>query len=190
VLAWEAHREGERVGASVAAPGETTLLPPGRTRRQLLHLLGVVAAGTAVTGDAPSEPLEAQLQRLAPRLRAGSRVALVSDFYGYREALAASLRGVAQRCDVTLVHVFDPIESTPPPAGRYRVSDGREVRTVASGRAGEWQRMIAREFEVRGRALQELAGRYRMQLVPLRTDEPPARSLSTARGPVARIGAA
>jgi uncharacterized protein (DUF58 family) len=190
VLAWEAHREGERVGASVAAPGETTLLPPGRTRRQLLHLLGVVAAGTAVTGDAPSEPLEAQLQRLAPRLRAGSRVALVSDFYAYGEALAASLRGVAQRCDVTLVHVFDPIESTPPPAGRYRVSDGREVRTVASGRAGEWQRMIAREFEVRGRALQELAGRYRMQLVPLRTDEPPARSLSTARGPVARIGAA
>jgi len=190
LLAWEAHAEGERVGASVAAPGTTALLPPGRTRHQLLHLLDVLAASTAVAADAPSETLETQLQAILPRLRAGSRVVLVSDFYGYGEALERILRGLAQRCDVTLVHVFDPIESTPPPAGRYRVSDGREIRTVASGRDGAWQRGVVREFEARRRALQDLAGRYRMQLIPVRTDDPPARSLSAARVPAVGIGAA
>jgi uncharacterized protein (DUF58 family) len=190
LLAWEAHGEGERVGASVAAPGSTALLPPGRTRHQLLHLLDVLAAGTSLTGDAPTESLETQLRGLVPRLRAGSRVVLVSDFYGYGEPLARILRSLARRCDVTLVHVFDPIESTPPPTGRYRVSDGREIRTVASGRDGAWQRGVAREFAARSRALDELAGRYRMQRIPVRTDDPPARSLSAARSPAARSGAA
>jgi uncharacterized protein (DUF58 family) len=193
LLAWQAHAEGERVGGSVVAPGFRAELPPGRTRHQLLRLLDALAAGTAADGELPSETLVAQLERLAPHFRSGSRVVLVSDFYSLGEGLTLALRRLARRCDVTLVHVFDPLESTPPPVGRYRVSDGREIRTVASGRDSAWQRAIAHEFEARKSALQELARSCRMQRVALRTNDSPARARlafaeTAARG--ARIGAA
>ncbi len=190
VLAWEAHGEGERVGGIVLAPGSTVELPPARTRRHLLRFLDVLATGTAVEGEALADDLESQLRWLAPRVRSGSRVVVVSDFYAHDEALALALRVLARRAEVTLVHVFDPLESTPPPAGRYRVSDGREVRSVASGRGSAWQQAITREFDARKDALDEMARRHRMQLVSLRTDDAPAAALAAARGHIAKAGAA
>ncbi len=188
LLAWEAHDEGERVGGIITTAGSTVDLPPGRTRQSLLRFLDALAQGTSATGDGAGDGLEPQLRWLAPRVRSGSRVVVASDFYAYDEALALALRVLARRSRVTLVHVFDPVESTPPPAGRYRVSDGREMRTVASGRGSAWQRAIARPFEARSRALRGLARRDGMELVSLRTDAAPAAVLSNARGPAASAG--
>ena len=190
VLGWEAHAEGERVGGIVLAPGSSVELPPARTRRHLLRFLDVLAAGTAAPGESLADDLESQLRWLAPRVRGGSRVVVVSDFYAYDEALDLALRVLARRAEVTLVHVFDPLECTPPPAGRYRVSDGREIRSVTSGRGSAWQQAITREFEARSHALAELSRRHRMQLVSLRTDDAPAAALAAARGRIARAGAA
>jgi len=190
VLGWEAHGEGECVGGIVLAPGSTVELPPARTRRHLLRFLDVLAAGTAAPGEALADDLHSQLRWLTPRVRGGSRVVVVSDFYALDEALALALRVLARRAEVTLIHVFDPLECTPPPAGRYRVSDGREIRSVTSGRGSAWQQAITREFEARSNALSELTRRHRMKLVPMRTDEAPAAALSAARSPVARAGAA
>ena len=190
VLGWEAHAEGERVGGIVLAPGSSVELPPARTRRHLLRFLDVLAAGTAAPGESLADDLESQLRWLAPRVRGGSRVVVVSDFYAYDEALDLALRVLARRAEVTLVHVFDPLECTPPPAGRYRVSDGREIRSVTSGRGSAWQQAITREFEARSNALAELSRRHRLQLVSLRTDDAPAAALAVARGRIARAGAA
>ena len=186
LLAWQAHAAGERVGGSIAAPGLRVELPPGRTRRQLLRFLDALAGGTAAVGAGASEELATQLGRIQPRLRSGSRVVLVSDFYALDEAFVRALRGLARRCDVTLVHVFDPIECTPPPAGRYRVSDGREIRTVASGRSSAWQRAIARDFETRRNALAELARSGRARRFEVQTTDSPPRMrvvLSTGASP-------
>jgi uncharacterized protein (DUF58 family) len=187
VLAWEAHAEGERVGGIVVAPGSTVELPPARTRRHLLRFLDVLATGTSAEGEAPADDLASQLRWLAPRARSGGRVVVVSDFYAYDEAFALALRVLARRCEVTLVHVFDALECTPPPPGRYRVSDGREIRSVTSGRGGAWQQVIAREFDARSDALREQSRRERMELVPLRTDEAPSLAFGAARR---RAGAA
>jgi uncharacterized protein (DUF58 family) len=187
VLAWEAHGDGERVGGIVIAPGSTVELPPARTRRHLLRFLDVLATGTAAEGETTADDLESQLRWLASRVRAGRRVVIVSDFYAHDEALALAVRVLARRCEVTLVHVYDALESTPPPPGRYRVSDGREIRSVTSGRGGAWQQTIARDFEARSEALRELTRRQRMELIPLRTDEAPSQVLGAARH---RAGAA
>lgn len=188
--AWEAYREGERVGGIIAACGSTLELPPGRTRRHLLRFLDVLADATGAHSDAPSDRLEAQLRWLAPRLRSGSRAVVVSDFYGLDAATAQALRSLAPRCELTLVHVYDALECAAPPPGRYRVSDGREVRSVASGRRSAWQQAIERDFAQRRDMLRELAASQRIRLVPLRTDDAPALALSAPRSPQAPIGAA
>lgn len=190
VLAWHAHGEGERVGGVVIAPGSTVELPPARARRHLLRFLDVIASGTAAQDEAPADDLGTQLRWLTSRVRSGGRVVVVSDFYTYDETQELALRVLARRCEVTLVHVFDAIEATPPPPGRYRVSDGHEIRSVTSGRNGVWQHAIARTFETRREALRALAHRNRMELVSLRTDEAPAHALGPARMRAASAGAA
>ena len=170
-LAWDAHGVGASVGGIVGSPGVCVELPPGRTLRHVLRLLDVLAAGTEVDGEATPEFLSRELGWLQQRMRTGSRVAVISDFYGLDERLMATLRTLAQRCELLLVWVIDALESEPPPAGRYRVSDGWETRSVESGRGGAWQRGLVKEFEERRRRLDELARRSRIGLVALRTDE-------------------
>jgi uncharacterized protein (DUF58 family) len=174
LYAWEAHQQGERVGGIIAGGGSTVELPPSRTRRHLLHFLDALADATAGDAAARSDSLEQQLLWLAPRLRSGSRAVIVSDFYELDAATTHALRSLARRCDVTLVHVYDALECSAPPPGRYRVSDGRQVHSVSSGRRSTWQRIIAGEFEARREALRELAARQCMELVPLRTDQAPS----------------
>jgi uncharacterized protein (DUF58 family) len=181
VLAWEAHGDGERVGGIVIAPGTTVEMPPARPRRHLLRFLDALATGTSADAGTPADDLEAQLRWLAPRVRSGGRVVVISDFYAHDEALALALRVLARRCEVTLVQVYDALEATPPPAGRYRVSDGHEIRSVTSGRGGAFEQAIAREFDARSEALRALTRRQRMELVALRTDDAPALALGAAR---------
>lgn len=182
LVAWAAHRAGERVGGVIATCGETLELPPGRTRRDLLRFLGALAAGTASGEEAPAHGVAEPLRRLAPRLRGGSRVVVMSDFYGYDEAAAEALRVLARRCEVTLVHVFDALEQSAPPPGRYRVSDGQAVRTLSAGRTSAWQQAVAEVFGGRCEVLRALAVRHRMSLVRLRTDAAPTEALAASRG--------
>ena len=169
-LAWDAHGSGASVGGIVGSPGVCVELPPGRTAAHVLRLLDVLAAGTAVDGAPEPEFLARELAWLRHRVRTGSRVAVISDFYQLDGRLLALLRSLAERCEVLLVRVFDALESEAPPPGRYRVSDGERSCSVESGRGGAWQRALASEFEERSRRLAELARRSRITLVELRTD--------------------
>jgi uncharacterized protein (DUF58 family) len=173
-LAWDAHGTGASVGGIVGSPGVSVELPPGRTLRHVLRLLDVLAAATAVDGDPSPEFLTRELGWLRQRVRTGSRVAVIGDFYGLDDRLLAALRALAQRCELLLVWVVDALECEPPPTGRYRVSDGRETRSVESGRGSAWQRGFVKQFEERRRRLEELARRSRVGLVSLRTDEDPS----------------
>jgi len=169
-LAWDAHGSGASVGGIVGSPGICVELPPGRTAAHVLRILDVLAAGTAVDGEPEPEFLARELGWLRQRVRTGSRVAVISDFYALDGRLLALLRSLALRCELLLVRVFDALESEAPPPGRYRVSDGRATLGVESGRGGAWQRALVAEFEERGRRLAELAQRSRISVVELRTD--------------------
>lgn len=178
LFAWQAHRAGERVGGLFLSPAMAAELPPGRTRRHLLGVLGALADGTAdaVAGAEPS--LAAELRRLRAKVRTGSRVVVLSDFYGLDDELEGVLQALARRCDVSLVWVYDRLEAEAPPPGHYRVSDGREVARLLVRSRREWRRSYAARFFERGGRLRSLASRHRMELLRLRTDAPPEALLS------------
>jgi len=174
VLAWRAHRAGERVGGVVTSPGVSVELPPGRTRSHLFRLLDALAAGTEqlVAGDAGSgEPrFERELGWLRERARTGSKVAVVSDFYGLNRDLEGVLRGLARRAELTLVWVHDPVEAEAPPPGWYRVSDGQRHGIFEARRGNAWRNAYGAAFAKRGEALRNLVRETGARLVPLRTD--------------------
>jgi len=86
------------------------------------------------------------------------------------------LAELARRCDVTCVLVYDPLELEAPPAGEYRISDGRRVHAVSVGGAKIRERYRG-DFEQRVAMLREFCLEHRIQLVAIRVDEDPAQVL-------------
>jgi len=191
LMAWEAHGAGERIGGVVTTAGRIRECPLGRTRRNLFRFFDALAAATAEqelplggdgaatsapgNGDGPAgegllRPLSVRLDLLRRRVRAGSRVVVISDFYDLDDAALRQLRYFARACELVLVHVHDPLEGDPPPPGQYRVHDGRSVHTLVARGSDEWRRAYRSPFEQRVNRLRELRVRDGAQALALRTD--------------------
>ena len=64
--------------------------------------------------------------RLRRVVRPGSRVILLSDFANFDAATEINLAQLARHNELTLLHIYDPLEASLPPPGRYRLSDGAD----------------------------------------------------------------
>ena len=122
------------------------------------------------------------LRRLQRRVRSGSRVFVLSDFYDFDDSWRSPLSELGRRCDLTCVLVYDRLESEPPPPGRYRVSDGRDAIALATG-GRRWREAWCERFEARQRALVDCCRSHRIELLPLRTDADSVESLAAAHHP-------
>ncbi len=181
LLAWAAHAAGERVGALVTGPGSLRELPTGARESHLFAVLDAMAKATAEPWQpgAAAPSMAALLARLGQRVRAGSRIFVLSDFYGLDDEGCDHLVRLARRCDLGCVWVYDGLEAEAPPPGRYRVSDGSRVRTISS--QGRRRREAYGEaFAARRRDLTDLCRRHRMELTALRTDGDPVAALAPA----------
>ena len=183
LMAWQAHLSGEPVGGIIRSPAIAAETRAGRTRRHLMRFLDKLASATRLSTPTGSEPaLREQLEWVRRRARSGSRVVVMSDFYDLDDEALGILRGLARRCELTLVWIYDALEAEAPPPGRYRVSDGNQTEAIVSKRSRSWRARYQRDFEDRGRQLRELAHGSRASLIPLRTDA----SLETVLDP--RVG--
>jgi len=180
VLAWAARDAGHRIGAVVRDLDTTRMLPARLRDTHLLRLLATLSRATDGTGSGSADSLAEGLRRLREAAAAGSRVFVLSDFYGLNAELERQLIALARRCDVDCVLVYDALEAEPPPSGRYRMSDGESVTTIAS--AGETgSRGYPRLFAERRAALEALCGDHRIGLRSLCTDADPASLLEPSR---------
>lgn len=182
LLAWSAQLAGDRVGAIVRSAERVSALPPGAGEDALMDLFGAISRATAASDEGTAPSMLDCLARLRERARSGSRVFVLSDFYGFDDAWRRPLSDLGRRCDTTCILVYDALEAVAPPPGRYRVSDGRGVHPISSGGRG-WRRAYAEPFDTRREALRDFCRRHRIQLLSLRTDDDPAASLAAALHP-------
>jgi len=179
LLAWQAHREGEPIGGIVRSSGHAFEESAGRSRRHLMRLIDALAKGTEVSPDADAKTsLSDELEWVRGRARSGSRVIVVSDFYGLESGAENEaykiMCSLVRRCELTLVWVYDRMEAKAPPPGRYRVSDGEHCETLVSRRSHDWRQRYHQDFDRRGSMLNQLVHSFGAKLLPLRTDEPTA----------------
>jgi uncharacterized protein (DUF58 family) len=178
-ICWAALDAGDRVGGLVLSPGGVSEHRPQGRRRRALSFLDALRRATqdAVGGGTR---LSTALARLRRRARPGSKVFIVSDFYDLDDDVCTHLSWLARRCELTLVLVYDALERSPPPPGRYRVSDGNEVSTLDVGARRKANQYQAR-FDQRRDVLAELCRRHRVPLVALATDDDPSDVLPRRR---------
>jgi uncharacterized protein (DUF58 family) len=176
LLVWAALAEGDRLAASVSGRPREVEAPLGARRGALRTLDALVRWQSAGRADAPQASLADAMDSLQRVLRPGSHVLLLVDPRSVDAAAERSLARLRAHHDLAACVMVDPIEVQPPPAARYRVSDGRQRQTLAldgDEARDDWQRHFAAQHDEVLERLRRSGARARLTL----THEDPVHAL-------------
>ncbi len=130
LLAWAAIHHGDRVGGVIFSDQSHSELKPRRGKSGALRLINQMVNHPGWDNtDAIEQDFTAGLRslvRLRRVARPGSLIFLMSDFRHLDEKMETQLILLSRHSDIVMVFIYDQLEQTLPPAGLYRISNGRE----------------------------------------------------------------
>ncbi|NMG31978.1 DUF58 domain-containing protein [Aromatoleum evansii] len=185
LLAWAAVEAGDRIGGVVWNGRTHREIPPRGRETGALALIRALTSSAAAyaTSDrpAPSASREGAMLALARALRPGTHAVLISDFQA--PGACSNISRLRAGSGLSLIQVFDPLESTPPPAGVYRVADGDTEQTLDL--RGDAARAVYGEpFRRRSAQLAATARHCGATLIQLATNDDPADVLRALIAPL------
>ncbi len=179
LIAWAAAERGDRIGAMLFNGGFCDLQPRGGKHGVLRLIRQVVAHTDPRTGvNAPIRPgaLNAALGRLRRVSRPGSLIVLLGDYYGIDDDSGEHLLRLRQHSDVVALQIVDPLEETPPFAGRYGVAAGGR-QGILDTRSAAARRAYQDYFSRHHRSVAAIMRRHAIPLLRLSTGEDVAAAL-------------
>jgi len=178
LLAWTAQHHGDRMGGQIFSDNSCRELKPQNGRHAVLRFLNALTQSEAGVSEAIT--LEHAWLRLSQHVRPGSLVYIISDFRGIDAKAESHLAKLAQHCDVVLIFIYDPLESSLPSSGRYRFTD--EQREVIFD-ANDQRQLInyQQHFEQRLQQVQQIAKKKAMMFVQCSTTDDPIQALRRSR---------
>ena len=191
LIGWIAIRHGDRIGALLFNGEHQELSPTGGRRGQMGLIRALVKAGDPRDGLAGSMrpgALSQALGRLRRVARPGSLVCILSDFYSIDADTGRHLAQLGRHNDLIGFQILDPLEQTPPPAGRYGISDGRRRGLIDTG-SGRDRRRWSEHFAAHQSAVDALARENPIRLERCNTDDDPALRLAEVLAARGRPGA-
>jgi uncharacterized protein (DUF58 family) len=188
LLGWSTLHHGDRLGALIFDEHHHDELRPKRGQPPFMHVLRRLAAHPAWHNAehrsderSAAAALYQSLLRLRRVAQPGSLIILLSDFAAFDAQAAAHVTQLARHNDVILISIHDPLEAELPPAGRYRVGDGRRILGVESGDPQRRER-YRRRFAERQGELQHLCRAHGITLLSLSTADEPLAVLQRGLG--------
>jgi uncharacterized protein (DUF58 family) len=184
LLAWAAEYHGDRIGGQIFSELECRELKPQNGRHAVLRFLSAIVGKTNLTSSInelgttalPKITLEQVLARLAQHARPGSLVYVISDFRGINEQTETYLAKLAQHCEVVLIFIYDPLESSLPTKGRYRFTNNERdvvIDTSDKQRLKNFQQL----FTLRLQRIESLAKKRGLTFIKCSTSEDPLQCL-------------
>jgi uncharacterized protein (DUF58 family) len=184
LLAWAAEYHGDRIGGQIFSELECRELKPQNGRHAVLRFLSAIVSKTTLTSSVnelgttalPKITLEQVLARLAQHARPGSLVYVISDFRGINEQTETYLAKLAQHCEVVLIFIYDPLESSLPTKGRYRFTNNERdvvIDTSDEQRLKNFQQL----FTLRLHRIESLAKKRGLTFIKCSTSEDPLQCL-------------
>jgi hypothetical protein len=129
-----------------------------------------LSEGTKDNGKKQGTSLSKAVLDLKNAVLTGACVFVISDFYDYDEDLFKHLGQLATKADVACIHVYDVLEEKAPPAGMYRISDGKEVSTINSSDE-KWCEAFEDYFKKQKEEIEKFCHQRRISYLNIRTDE-------------------
>ena len=184
LLAWAAEYHGDRIGGQIFSELECRELKPQNGRHAVLRFLSAIVGKTNLTSSInelgttalPKITLEQVLARLTQHARPGSLVYVISDFRGINEQTETYLAKLAQHCEVVLIFIYDPLESSLPTKGRYRFTNNERdvvIDTSDEQRLKNFQQL----FTLRLQRIESLAKKRGLTFIKCSTSEDPLQCL-------------
>ena len=137
LIAWSGLQNTDRVGGMVIGNDDQREIRPKRSRQTVLSLLQAITEyNQRLNRDSglqldSAQRLQESLLELRRIARPGSAIYLLSDFAGLDNSDALKhVHLLARHCEVTALHISDPLEQQLPPPGSYTISDGKQRRMI------------------------------------------------------------
>ena len=172
VLAWAGIAANDRVGGMVFGPGGQTDIRSKRSHHNVLRLIHSLEQASRSLQSLSQET--ASLADITLDIRRvvtpGSSIFLISDFHDIDATCETQLFHISRHCDVTLLKVYDQLETQLPPPGYYRIFDGTQHSQLNTS-----DRDFRVSFEQRHRKqhqlLKQTAERLRLPLLEFKTGQ-------------------
>lgn len=143
VLAWAALQNSDRVGGLVFGDHAQRDIRPRRSKHAVLELLHQLQEfNRQLTAPVAARTPISLLQMLTDTRRLakpGCAIFIISDFHDVNEACEQQLFELARHTDVTLIHLFDPLEQQLASSTSLTISNG-EQRCVLPAQDASFQR--------------------------------------------------
>ncbi|TNE76354.1 MAG: DUF58 domain-containing protein [Gammaproteobacteria bacterium] len=172
-LGWAGLNANDRVGGLLVGAQELAEIRPKRSHHTVLQLIHKLRdfSELLLHGQSSRFSMADILKDCRRVALPGSTLFLVSDFQDLDRDCEQHLFELARHCDITLCHIYDPLEKSLPPPALYQVSDG-EQRFVLNSRDGKLRQRFEQQFREHQGKLQRLANQLRMGLLTFNTAEP------------------
>lgn len=179
LLGWAAVRAGNRVGGLInAAEGHQEIHPAARLRGLLALLHGMVRLQPKKPGSLRRSYMDLSLARVDRLVLPGTLIVIISDFREMGDEADKHLGVLARHNDVIVSFTFDPLEATPPSAGRYRLGDRHQRLTLDTGSsliAEQWKA----QFQAHREKVREHCRRHGIHYMEVATTDKLLRALQT-----------
>lgn len=174
MIAWAALNQSDRIGGLVFGDHTQRDIRARRSQHAALELLHQMHDfNRELDSPLPSRDgisLETILSDTRRVSKPGSAVFVISDFHDFNRRCEQQLFELARHTDVTLMHVYDPLERELASNHHLTVSDGRDrLQLPAQDRA--FQRAYREDFEQHLAQLTERCQRLALPLLSYATDD-------------------
>lgn len=156
-IAWQTLGARDRVGGIAIAETSLRILKPIRSKLNVVRVLNAVAdANNELSASSPQAETNGStwhsvLMNLRRATPVGHRIVFISDFEGIEEQDLRQLLVLQNHNEISLVHIYDPIEQFLPTKGAYAVTDGSRRVTFTGGNSRNQRRYEGRFEEHRMR---------------------------------------
>lgn len=173
LLGWAANNNQDRVGGLLYGGSETEGLRyfrPERSRRALWQVLNTLTQTTSEDLIVEDRLLTA-LQHIERGAWTGALVFVIGEFNRDVSALERTLGSLQQRHDVVLFPIDDPVDRDLPEMGTVVFENPAGDRVAINTDDKQGRKAYRTAWLDRRLALQKLANRLGIDVIPLRTDE-------------------
>ena len=174
LLAWAAEHHGDRIGGQLFSEHDCYELKPQNGRHAVLRFLNALVKPQKSADK--HFTLSQVLARLNQHARPGSLVYIVSDFRGINDESETHIAKLARHCEVVLIFIYDPLESSLPFKGRFRFTDELSDVVVDAGDQKGLSEYHQR-FAERQQRLESLAKKRGLAFIQCSTQEDPVQCL-------------